>query len=246
MPLLPPTWSHGNPIDIIGDAEADRYTAALGAALRDPGIDAVLAFNCPTAVADRVQAAQAVADIAKGSEKPVLASWLGAATVGPSRQILEDAGLATYETPDQAVRGFMHLVRHARNQRLLMEVPQPVPSVTEPSRSAARALIAARFGTATNGSAPRSRRRSSLATGSRSRGASRGDAGGGRAHRPRDRRTHRAQDPLRRSHAQIGISGGVALGLAPDAVEARSARDADAGSPPTRLRRTSRASPSKR
>ena len=61
--VLPPTWSHGNPVDIIGDANGERYAAALEALLKEPGKDAVLILNCPTAVADSLEAAQSVVSV---------------------------------------------------------------------------------------------------------------------------------------------------------------------------------------
>ncbi|MBV8978133.1 MAG: bifunctional acetate--CoA ligase family protein/GNAT family N-acetyltransferase [Alphaproteobacteria bacterium] len=121
--VLPVTWSHANPIDIIGDAPGARYAAALGIVLHDPGIDAVLALHCPTAVASGLEAAQAVAGAMAGQERPLLTNWLGAAEADAARRLFADAKIPTYETPEKAVRGFMHLVRYRRAQDQLMEVP---------------------------------------------------------------------------------------------------------------------------
>ena len=65
---MPPTWSHGNPVDIIGDAPGSRYADALTALLDDPGVDAILVINCPTAVASGTEAAQAVIATVKKNE----------------------------------------------------------------------------------------------------------------------------------------------------------------------------------
>jgi acetyltransferase len=122
---LPATWSKGDLVDIIGDAGPERYEAALGAVLADPNADAVLAINCPTAVADSTEAARAVIKAAAG-RKPrpnLLTAWLGAAAPAEARAIFARAGVPTHETPDEAVRAFMHLADHARHQRLLMQVP---------------------------------------------------------------------------------------------------------------------------
>lgn len=120
---LPRTWSHGNPIDIIGDAPGSRYEDAVRIALEDPGIDALLTINCPTAVADNVEAAQAVISATGQGSKPVLTCWLGDGAAADARHVLNDAGFPTFETEGQAVHAFSYLVRHRRNQLLLQEVP---------------------------------------------------------------------------------------------------------------------------
>ncbi|MEQ9143389.1 MAG: bifunctional acetate--CoA ligase family protein/GNAT family N-acetyltransferase [Parvibaculaceae bacterium] len=137
---LPVTWSKGNPVDIIGDAPGARYEAAVRAVLADPTVDALLAINCPTAVADNVEAAHAVVTAASESSKPVLTCWLGDQTARPARAVLHDAGYPTYDTAAQAVHAYMYLVRHRRNQRLLSETP---PLRDGPARAAetARPII---------------------------------------------------------------------------------------------------------
>lgn len=120
---LPPTWSHGNPIDIIGDAGPDRYTDAIKALESDEGIDAVLVLNCPTAVASSLDAAQVVADITQNNNKCLLTSWAGSATAEKSRDLFAKQHIPTYSTPESAVNSFMHLVRYKRNQENLMETP---------------------------------------------------------------------------------------------------------------------------
>lgn len=138
---LPATWSHGNPIDILGDAKGERYTAAMNAIAKDEGRDAVLVLNCPTAVADSLDAAQAVvATASRLSGVPVLTSWLGESSAQEARKLFSENRIPTYETPDQAVRAFMHLVRYRRNHELLMETPPSINVVT-PDRAAARKLV---------------------------------------------------------------------------------------------------------
>jgi acetyltransferase len=125
--VLPSSWPRTNPIDIIGDAPAERYGAALDALLGDHGIDAVLAINAPTAVASSSDAARAVAERAKKAPWPVLTSWVGAQVAGPARQVFIAAGLPTFETPRQAVHGFLHLVNYQRNREALMQTPVSAP-----------------------------------------------------------------------------------------------------------------------
>jgi acetyltransferase len=141
--VLPPTWSHGNPIDIIGDAGPKRYADTLAVLAASDEQDAILVLNCPTAVASGTDAAVAVAEAAAASATPILTNWLGAASAHAARETFAAAKLATYETPEKATRGFMHLVRYAEGQATLMEVPPAFPPDAEPDRAAARALIAA-------------------------------------------------------------------------------------------------------
>jgi acetyltransferase len=126
--ILPATWSHANPVDIIGDAGPDRYSAALNEILNDPDLDAVLVMQCPTALASSQENAKAViATIERlqgpGQRKPVLTCWLGDQTVREARTIFENHAIPTFETPSDAVGGYMQLVRHARAQTELMQTP---------------------------------------------------------------------------------------------------------------------------
>jgi acetyltransferase len=144
---LPANWSHGNPVDIIGDAPGERYSAALEALLADPGSDAVLVMNCPTAVASSSDAARAVVEVLerRGSmaRRPVFTAWLGDTAVQEARQIFVRHRIPTFETPEQAVRAVMHLVRYRRNQELLVEIPPSVPGHFTPDTAAARKVIEA-------------------------------------------------------------------------------------------------------
>ncbi|WP_028989467.1 GNAT family N-acetyltransferase [Thermithiobacillus tepidarius DSM 3134] len=139
--VLPATWSRGNPVDIIGDADARRYAQSLEILLKAPDVDAVLVMHVPTAIAPGEAAAQAVAEAARRSERTVLASWMGDYAAERARAVLDAAGIPNFDTPDQAVRGFLHLVRYRRNQELLMETPPSVPSEFTPATATARLLV---------------------------------------------------------------------------------------------------------
>jgi acetyltransferase len=119
---LPVTWSHGNPVDVIGDATPERYRAAIGPVLRDAGVDALLVMNCPTATTQAVEIAHAIAEEVRlarqaGLAKPVIACWLGDANAAAVRNIMNAADIPTYGTPDDALRGFGYLLaaQHARS-----------------------------------------------------------------------------------------------------------------------------------
>jgi acetyltransferase len=145
---LPATWSHGNPVDIIGDASGKRYGDALTALIGDPEVDAILVLNCPTALVQAKDAARAVIDTLSGAQpaalrgRNVITAWLGEHSARTARQLFADARIATYETPDSAVTGFLHRVHHRRNQELLMETPPARFDTFEPDRFAVQRLIA--------------------------------------------------------------------------------------------------------
>lgn len=141
---LPPQWSRGNPIDIIGDAPPARFAAAVGAALADPGVDAVLAMYSPVAVTEPDAAARAISELAAQSRKPLLAAWLGDINPAESRRHLDDAGIPNFYTPENAVEAFSFLVAHRRNRAQLMEVPAAVPSGREEPLPDLQAAVAIR------------------------------------------------------------------------------------------------------
>jgi acetyltransferase len=150
--VLPPTWSHGNPIDIIGDAPGARYAAAINALIGDRGVDALLVLNCPTALAEPDEAAREVvkmlaaqpADMLHG--RNVFTAWLGEQSAIPARRRFQAARIPTYDTPEAAVSGFLHRVRYQRNQTLLMETPPARPDPFEPDIGKVRGVIAEALG----------------------------------------------------------------------------------------------------
>jgi acetyltransferase len=143
--VLPSTWSHANPIDIIGDAPPERYRAAVRAAAADPAVDALLVMNCPTALADPSAAATAVAaEVQRGliSGKPLLACWLGRKTAEPARAILQAVGIGDFETPSGAAEAVGLLTRWSTLRERLQQVP---PERHDPcaDRSVPRAILLA-------------------------------------------------------------------------------------------------------
>jgi acetyltransferase len=125
--LLPATWSHANPVDIIGDAPASRYAGALQVLLGDTGSDAVLFIHAPTAIVSSVEIANALVPVARAASRNILACWLGGDAVAEARGIFSDAGIPTFGTPEDAVHAFLQIVHFRRNQRLLMQAPPAAP-----------------------------------------------------------------------------------------------------------------------
>lgn len=150
-PVMPDAWTRSNPVDLVGDADAARYGEAMEAVLDDPGTDAILVMNCPTALTPSLAAAETVTAIVERRRragervKPVFTVWLGeqeAATATFAR-----AGLPSYPTESEAVRGFMHVVRYRRGQDTLMETPENAAIVTPADLASLRAAIAAEVAT---------------------------------------------------------------------------------------------------
>ena len=140
---LPPTWSQDNPVDIIGDGDADRYVAALEAILPDPNYDAILVMLVPAAVVDNEAVARAVAERIGHTRKPVLTCWMGEEAVHKARKHFEQEGVPAYETPDAAVTAFLQMWEYQDNQNTLMETPPSVPEAFRPDYGAAAGVIAA-------------------------------------------------------------------------------------------------------
>jgi len=144
--VLPATWSRANPIDIIGDAGAARYQAALDVLLADPGTDIVLALNCPTGVASPGEAADGVIrawQAARGNNAPnLLACWLSAAEGEQARARLGAAGIAAFDGIADAIAGCAQLAEFARNQRAMLRVPNAAETPCV-DRDAAGAILQA-------------------------------------------------------------------------------------------------------
>lgn len=121
--VLPPTWSHGNPVDIIGDASPERYAKALEIAAKDPHSDGMLVILTPQAMTDPTRIAEQLKPLAKLEGKPVIASWMGGVDVAAGEQILNHANIPTFPYPDTAARAFNYMWRYSYNLRGLYETP---------------------------------------------------------------------------------------------------------------------------
>lgn len=125
--FLPPAWSHHNPIDLLGDAEPERYAKALDVVAKDPGTDGLLVILTPQAMTDPTATAEKLRPYAKIEGKPVFASWMGGQQVLAGASLLSQAGIPVYEYPDDAVRTFVDLWRFSYNLRGLYETPLQLP-----------------------------------------------------------------------------------------------------------------------
>jgi len=139
--LLPTHWSHGNPVDILGDADPARYRGAVEACLRDPAVDGLLVMLTPQAMTDALGAAEAVAEAAADSHKPVLTCWMGAGRVAEAHALFSSRRIPHFDTPEASVEAFSYLASYRRNQQLLLQVPGPLGRRSEPDLEGARLII---------------------------------------------------------------------------------------------------------
>jgi acetyltransferase len=152
--LLPPHWSHGNPIDILGDSDPVRYAKALEIAVRDPNSDGLLVILAPQGMTDPKKVAEGLAPHAKMHGKPLLASWMGGKMVAAGVETLNAAGIPTFSYPDTAARVFAFMWKYTNNLRELYETPafaedvesmeiarEKVRGILETVRAAGRTLL---------------------------------------------------------------------------------------------------------
>ena len=121
--ILPPTWSHNNPVDIIGDAKPELYAKSLEIAAKDPNTDGILVILTPQSMTDPTATAECLKPYAKIPNKPVIASWMGADIVAKGEDILNAAQIPTFKYPDRAAKSFYYMWRYSENLRQLYETP---------------------------------------------------------------------------------------------------------------------------
>ena len=139
---LPPTWSHANPIDLIGDADATRYGAAIKAVLADPGVDGVLTLLTPQAMTQPTAVAEKVIEIAATAHKPLMTCWMGGEQVRAARALFEAAHMPSFRSPEPAVELFHHISSYYQNQQLLRHAPASLAQdLDPPSVESARLVI---------------------------------------------------------------------------------------------------------
>ncbi len=142
--VLPPFWSHGNPIDVLGDAKSDRYKAAVEACLNDEGIDGILIVFTQQAVSESVEIAKSIVELVRGKSyqnKTILTSFMGFGAVQEANSILNANNIPTYSTPEAAVRTYMYMYNYQRNIDLLYETPEEMPVDAAPPKRPILATI---------------------------------------------------------------------------------------------------------
>lgn len=139
--LLPAHWSHSDPVDILGDADAERYHATTELVLADPGVDGLLVLLTPQAMTDPTACAEGVIEASKDSNKPVLACWMGENLVNEGRARFSAAGIPQFSSPEGGVDAFGYLACYRRNQKALLQAPPPLSKHKEPDVDGARLII---------------------------------------------------------------------------------------------------------
>jgi len=140
--ILPPAWSRSNPVDILGDADPERYAKSLEVAAEDENSDGLLVVLTPQAMTEPTKTAEHLRPYARDNRKPVLASWMGGDAVAPGENILNEAGLPTFAYPDTAARVFNNMWRYSYNLKALYETPSlPEDAEGVPDREAATEIV---------------------------------------------------------------------------------------------------------
>ena len=139
--VLPPYWSHANPVDLLGDAGSDRFVAAVTACLADTSVNGIILLYTPQGNARPDEMASEVSALIKGSTKPVMTVLMGGETVAAGRRIFSEATVPTYATPEEAVRTYLSMYQYARNLELLYETPAELPIDVAPPKHNLQALL---------------------------------------------------------------------------------------------------------
>jgi acetyltransferase len=135
--ILPPFWSHGNPIDVLGDARSERYKVAVEACLNDENIDGILIVFTQQAVSESVEIAKNIVELVRSKSyqnKTILTSFMGYGAVQEANNILNANNIPTYTTPEQAIRTYMYMYNYQRNIDLLYETPEELPVDAAPPK----------------------------------------------------------------------------------------------------------------
>lgn len=138
---LPPAWSHGNPVDVLGDAPPARYEHAVQACLDDAAVDGVLVILTPQAMTEPSEVAHTLITTAAKQHKPLLTCFMGDEQVNQAWRSIGEAKLPHFRTPEAAVEAFATLARFRRNQTMLLEVPGPRTDARAPDVEGARLII---------------------------------------------------------------------------------------------------------
>jgi acetyltransferase len=139
--ILPPAWSHANPVDILGDASAERYAKIVDCCFKAHEFDGMLLIHNPQATTDPTEVAKTLIAALKTKPYPVFTVWMGGVDVEKGRDALNKAGFPTYDTPERSVRAFTYLYHYGRNLEMLQEVPPKLHDDIRPDREKALKII---------------------------------------------------------------------------------------------------------
>ena len=139
--LLPPCWSHSNPIDVLGDASPERYAKAVDICLKAKELNGLLLILTAQGMTNPAEVAELLTQKLKAKPCPVFASWMGGMEVEKGRDILNHAGIPTYDTPESAVKAFMYMHEYSCNLQMLQEIPPKLAKELHFDRDWARAII---------------------------------------------------------------------------------------------------------
>ncbi|MEM3377850.1 MAG: GNAT family N-acetyltransferase [Candidatus Bathyarchaeia archaeon] len=134
---LPPFWSKGNPIDILGDAAAERYRAALEACLNDENVDGILVIFTQQSMSDAVEIAENIVELVQSKmyqNKTILTNFMGYGTVQEANRIFSENNIPTYSTPEHAIKAYMYMYQYKRNLELIYETPEELPVDAAPPK----------------------------------------------------------------------------------------------------------------
>ena len=141
--VLPPTWSHANPIDIVGDATPERYRDAILAGTQDPEVDGILVMLTPQAMTQPEEVAKAIIAASDAGTKPIVSCWMGEQQTFTARRMMTEAGIPSFRMPETAVDLFSHISTYYRNQKLLLQTPEPISRQAKTATEGAKMLIEA-------------------------------------------------------------------------------------------------------
>ncbi|MGB4225088.1 MAG: GNAT family N-acetyltransferase [Candidatus Dechloromonas phosphoritropha] len=141
--ILPPDWSHNNPVDIGGDATPERYRQAIELVTGDVSVDSTLVMLSPQAMTNPLEVAKTIVEIADETSCSVICCWMGEEQVAGGRKLLEESGIPSFRTPETAVEMFYHISKYFRNQKLLLQTPEPTRQHDRPETEGAKMLIEA-------------------------------------------------------------------------------------------------------
>lgn len=139
--VLPAAWSRGNPVDVLGDADQERYREAVELCMDDPGVDGVLVILTPQAMTDAAEVARDLVALPNRKKKTLLSTFMGEDDVRTGIELLEHGSIPTFGDPESAVDAFINMYSYTRNLDLLQETPETVPGEFTPDTEANRTLL---------------------------------------------------------------------------------------------------------